>query len=98
MSTARVAIITGAAQGIGEAIAIRLANEDINFTLLDVKGKEGQLENVVKQVEAKGRKAICIAGDVSVEEVVKNVVDKTVEVFGGLDIVGFFSLQVVCCA
>ncbi|CAL1706540.1 unnamed protein product [Somion occarium] len=82
MSTARVAIITGAAQGIGEAIAIRLANEDINFTLLDVKGKEGQLENVVKQVEAKGRKAICIAGDVSVEEVVKNVVDKTVEVFG----------------
>ncbi|KAI0074976.1 NAD-P-binding protein [Panus rudis PR-1116 ss-1] len=85
MST-RVAIVTGAAQGIGEAIAVRLAEENIDLALFDLKEKEEQLKKVVKQVEAKGRKAIYVVGDITVENDVKGLVDKTVEVLGGLDI------------
>lgn len=86
----RVAFITGAAGGIGESIALRLAleSEDISFLLLDLQGKEGELQNVAKKVEEKGRKAIFVTADVSVEEQVKNAVDKCVDTFGGLDIVG----------
>ena len=52
----RSAIITGGAQGMGEAIALRLAQEGVNVVVFDVKGKEAQLEGVVKQAEAKGSK------------------------------------------
>ena len=85
----RVAFITGAARGIGESIALRLASEseEISFVLLDLADKEGELKNVVKKLEQKSRKAIYIVADVSVEEQVKNAVEKTVETFGGLDIV-----------
>ena len=89
MTTRRVALVTGGAQGMGEAIAIRLAEDPsgIDVAILDIKGKEAQLEQVVKQVEAKGSKALWITGDVSLEEDVKNAVEKTVSVLGGLDIV-----------
>lgn len=88
MST-RVAFITGAAQGIGEGIALRLASDplDTSIVIFDVPGKEAQIEGVVRNIEEKGRKAIYIAGDVSVEEDVKNAVTRCVETFGGIDIV-----------
>ncbi|KAK7692419.1 hypothetical protein QCA50_004044 [Cerrena zonata] len=84
----RVAFVTGAAQGIGEAIALRLASdsEDICIVILDVPEKELQMDSVVKKIQEKGKKAFYVAGDVSVEEQVKNAVDRCVEVFGGLDI------------
>ncbi|CAL1708776.1 unnamed protein product [Somion occarium] len=87
MSTAtRVAFITGAAQGIGEAIALRLADDNIDVALFDLKEKEPLLKNVVKQIEAKGRKAIYFVGDVTQEQDVKTSIDRTVETLGGLDI------------
>ncbi|CAL1708269.1 unnamed protein product [Somion occarium] len=85
-TSTRVAIITGGAQGIGEAIALRLADEDINVVIFDVKGKESLLESLVKKIEAKGRKAFYVVGDVTNEADIKGAVDKTVETFGGLDI------------
>ena len=83
----RTAIITGGAQGMGEAIALRFADEDINVVVFDIKGKEALLEGVVKKVEAKGRKAFYFIGDVTVEKDSEDVVAKTVTTYGGLDIV-----------
>ena len=83
----RTAIITGGAQGMGEAIALRFADEDINVVVFDIKGKEALLEGVVKKVEAKGRKAFYFVGDVTVEKDIEDVVAKTVATYGGLDIV-----------
>ena len=87
MSTSRVAFVTGAAQGIGEAIALRLADDNINLALFDLKDKEPLLQKVVKAIEAQGRKAIYFVGDVTVDEDVKSSIDKAVTQLGGLDIV-----------
>ncbi|KAL4251967.1 short-chain dehydrogenases/reductases (SDR) family protein [Abortiporus biennis] len=84
--TPRVGFVTGAAQGIGEAIALRLADEGIDVAVLDLKGQETKLENVVQQIQAKGRKSVAVYGDVSKEEDVKNAVDKVVIELGSLDI------------
>ena len=85
--TTRVAFITGAAQGIGEAISLRMAAEGIDVALFDIRSKEKQLDTVASQIVAKGRKALIVPGDVTSEEEVKDAVLKTVETLGSLDIV-----------
>lgn len=85
----RVALVTGAAQGIGEAIAIRLAADPsgIDVAVSDVAAKQAQLDDLVTRIQATGRKAVAIICDVTSEEQVKATIDKAVEVLGGLDIV-----------
>jgi len=86
-NTTRVALITGGAQGIGEAIALRLADDGIDIALFDLPTKEAQLNAVVQRIiEKSGRRAIYLTGDVTVEDSVKTSVDKVVEALGGLDI------------
>jgi sorbitol-6-phosphate 2-dehydrogenase len=81
----RVAIVTGAAQGLGEALAYRLAKEGCDVTVADIKIDKAQ--EVVKRIEEEyKRRALAIKCDVTNEEDVKNMVEKTVEVFGKLDI------------
>ncbi|CAE6469615.1 unnamed protein product [Rhizoctonia solani] len=82
----RVAIITGAAQGIGEAVAYRFAYDGIDVALADLPNKKDTLQQIIKKIEAKNGKAIAITCDVSKEEEVENMVKKTVDTFGSLDI------------
>ena len=89
---ARVAIVTGSAQGIGEAIALRLAGEGVDIALLDIAPKEKQLLEVADKIKALGRRAIYILADVTVEDQVEGAVAKCVEELGGLDIVSFRDL------
>ncbi|KAI9056942.1 NAD-P-binding protein [Trametes sanguinea] len=82
----RIAIVTGAAQGIGEAIALRLADDGLDVAVMDLPAKEAQLEAVAQAIRAKGRRGIAILGDVSVEADMENTVEKTVRELGGVDV------------
>ncbi|KZT69735.1 NAD(P)-binding protein [Daedalea quercina L-15889] len=82
----RVAIVTGAAQGIGEAVALRLARDGLNVAVSDLPAKREQLATVVKRIEEIGQSAITVECDVSDEKDVIAMVEKAVETFGGLDV------------
>ena len=83
----RVALVTGAAQGIGRAIALRLASDGLDVALNDIPSKLDALEVVVKDIEAIGRRAITVLGDVSVEADVEKAIEATVHQLGSLDVV-----------
>ncbi|MCA0993387.1 glucose 1-dehydrogenase [Bacillus hwajinpoensis] len=79
----KVAIITGAGSGLGQAAAVRLANEGVNIVAVDIN-EEGGNETVDLAKKA-GVDALFIKADVSKADEVKNYVDKTVEAFGSID-------------
>lgn len=83
----RVALVTGAAQGIGEAIALQLAQDGLDVAINDVPDKEAQLAKVAQAIESKGRRAVVVCGDVSLEPDVASMVSRTVADLGGLDVV-----------
>ena len=79
----KVAIITGAGSGLGQAVAIRLAQEKINIVAVDINEEGGR--ETVEMVKQSGVDAMFIKADVSKAEDVKNYVDQTVERFGTID-------------
>lgn len=88
----RIAIVTGAAQGIGEAIALRLADDGLDVAVADLPAKREQLQVVAEAIKAKGRRTVVLTGDVTVEADVAALVDNTVEALGGLDVVSGSSM------
>ncbi|EJD06819.1 NAD-binding protein [Fomitiporia mediterranea MF3/22] len=84
--TPRVAIVTGAAQGIGYAVAHRLADDGIDIAVNDITSKRDQINIVVEELRNKGRRAIAAPGDVSSEVDVISIIEKTVQDLGGVDI------------
>lgn len=87
----KTAIITGATRGIGKAIALRLAKEGANIVIAAKSVEEnpklgGTIFTAAAEIEAAGGKALAIQCDIRFEEQIQNVVDKTGERFGGIDI------------
>ncbi len=82
----KVAIITGAATGIGQGIALRFAKEGASV-VVDYVGKPDAANETEKQIQSGGGKTIAIAADVSKPDEVKNLIAQTVATFGRLDIV-----------
>jgi meso-butanediol dehydrogenase/(S,S)-butanediol dehydrogenase/diacetyl reductase len=80
--------VTGSAQGIGKAIALRLARDGFNVVINDIKQNQSGIDAVVKEVEAigEGRKAHGIACDVSEYDAVKAMIEETVKTLGSLDV------------
>src|SRR5689334_14744701 len=81
----KVAFITGAASGIGEAIARRYADEGAKVVIADVQPEAG--ERIRSELEAAGHEAIYTGCDVSDPEAVRKAIDAAIERFGKLDIV-----------
>lgn len=79
----KVAVIAGAATGIGKATAIRLGEEGVSLALGDIN--VAGVEAVARQVNAAGGKAVAAACDISDDASVKALVDCAVKTFGGLD-------------
>lgn len=80
----KVAIITGAASGIGRATAIRFAQEGAQVVVADINTSGGQA--CVEQITVEGGQAAFIETDVSRESDLRRLIDFTIRTYGGLDI------------
>jgi len=85
----KVAIVTGGGGGLGEGIALCLAQEGAGVVVSDIK--QDLAKKVAAKVENLGRKSLVVETDVSQEDQVKDLVDRTLDSMGRIDIL-------VCCA
>ena len=82
----KVAIVTGAATGIGQAIAIRFAREGA-AVVVDYVGKPDAPSKTEEEIAKARGKSIAVAADVSKSDEVQNLIDSAVKAFGKVDIV-----------
>jgi NAD(P)-dependent dehydrogenase (short-subunit alcohol dehydrogenase family) len=80
----KVAIVTGAAQGIGQACAVRLAREGAKVALIDVNAAAA--ERAARAIEASGATVLALAGDVARPADVGSIVAATLQAFGRIDV------------
>jgi len=81
----KVAIVTGAATGIGQAIAVAFACEGAAVAV-DFVGAPGKADDTLTRIKSAGGKAIAVSADVSDPVQVQNLMDQTVKAFGRIDI------------
>ena len=80
----KVAIVTGAARGIGRAIAVRFGQEGARVAIVDLRDEEGR--ETLRLIEAAGGQAAVIPTNVSDQRQVPAMVDAVVEQWGAIDI------------
>jgi NAD(P)-dependent dehydrogenase (short-subunit alcohol dehydrogenase family) len=82
----RKALITGADSGIGRAAAIAYAREGADVAIGYLPSEESDAREVIALIEAEGRKAVALPGDIKDEAFCRELVARAVEGLGGLDI------------
>ncbi len=87
----KTVFITGGSRGIGKAIAVRLAQEGANIVIAAKSVEEnpklgGTIFSAAKEIESLGAKALAVQLDVRYEEQIEQAVQKTIDTFGGIDI------------
>ena len=82
----RKALITGGDSGIGRAAAIAFAREGADVAISYLPDEEADAQEVVALIEAEGRKAITLPGDITSEDWSRELVRKAVAGLGGIDI------------
>ncbi len=84
--TGQVALITGGDSGIGRAVAVAFAREGADVALTYLPGEEDDGRRTADLVEKAGRRALTVPGDLTSEEFCQELVDRTVEELGHLDV------------
>ena len=82
----RVALVTGAARGIGKAIALQLATDGINVAVNDID-TNNTLQKVAQQIRSLGVTSVALVADISDEDEVQRLVKDVTQTMGSLDIV-----------
>ena len=82
----RVALITGGDSGIGRAVALAYAREGADVVLTYLEGEEEDGRRTAELVEQAGRKALTVPGDLTSEEFCAELIRRSVEEFGRIDI------------
>lgn len=85
LSTHKVAIVTGSTRGIGRAIALRLAGDGY-AVVVNYRTDDGAAAAVLAEVQSLAPGSIVVKADVSTPEGAETVIARTVETFGGLDV------------
>ncbi|KAJ6482585.1 NAD-binding protein [Mycena sanguinolenta] len=85
-STKGIALVTGAAQGMGRGIALRLAEDGFDVAVNDVPQNSAKLDTVVAEIKQKGRESSKHLADVSQDEAVKEMVENVVKHHGSLNV------------
>ena len=80
----RVVILTGASSGIGEATALRFAEEGAKVVI--VARSEDKLNKIVEKASVFPGEVYALAGDVSKQEDIERIVNKTIELYGRIDV------------
>ncbi|MEX0636786.1 MAG: SDR family NAD(P)-dependent oxidoreductase, partial [Ferruginibacter sp.] len=86
----KTVIITGASRGIGKAIGLKLAAAGANIVIASKSVEEnpklgGTIYSAAAEMEAAGGKALAVQCDIRFEDQIQQVINKTVEKFGGID-------------
>src|SRR5215213_1623015 len=87
----KTVLITGGSRGIGKAIGLRLAKEGANIAIAAKTAEphpklEGTIYSAAEEIEKLGVKSLPLQCDIRFEDQIEAAVNKTVEVFGGIDI------------
>jgi NAD(P)-dependent dehydrogenase (short-subunit alcohol dehydrogenase family) len=81
----KIVIVTGAGSGIGKGISLKLAQEGAHIIVADIN--EEAAKKTAEEIKEMGRETLVIKIDVSDENSVKSMVDRTIEKFNRIDIV-----------
>ncbi len=82
-----VALITGGDSGIGRSVAVLFAREGADIAIVYLPVEESDAQTTREAVEAEGRRALLIPGDVQQSKFCSEAVERTIDTFGRLDIV-----------
>jgi NAD(P)-dependent dehydrogenase (short-subunit alcohol dehydrogenase family) len=80
----RVAVITGSANGMGKAMALRFAREGCDVAVVDIQLDGAQ--KVAEEIKSIGRKAVAIKADISKSKEIKSMIEESAQAFGKIDI------------
>ncbi len=82
----KVAIVTGARQGLGMSIAMGMAEAGADLIICDRVLDDGKLAGVAGEIQKLGRRALSMGGDITIEDDVNDIVNKALEEFGKIDV------------
>ncbi len=82
----KAVLVTGARQGLGKSISLGMAEQGADLIICDRVTDDGKLDETAGEIESLGVKTLSMGGDITVEEDVNEIVNKSLEKFGKIDV------------
>jgi NAD(P)-dependent dehydrogenase (short-subunit alcohol dehydrogenase family) len=82
----KTALVTGGDSGIGRAVSVLFAREGADVAIIFLPAEKSDAEETARAIEAEGRKALLIPGDVTDPDFCKSAAQRTIKTFGKIDV------------